>query len=200
MAFCAARSVELGQLLFCERVALEARDVRRIKSMDGFLFMAANTGVATRREVMLLAVVTLFARNLLHAGMPSVPIRLGGADGSLRYLVGMTAGTLFPGAYTAMRDADRIAAGHDIGDEPNVLLDIAQLVALLAECVAVLALEPVAVGAFYVMARFAEVGIVLGIAVVIESVKEETHDDNCQNQALDAVGKGHRTADQLFMP
>jgi len=156
--------------------------------------VAAHAGFAARREVMLRAVVTLPARNLLYARMPGMPICLGGTDGPLRYLVGMAAGTLFPRAYATMRHTDRIAAGHDIRDEPYVLLDIAQLVALLAECVAVLALEPVAVGAFHVMACFAEVRIVLGIAIVIESVKEKTHDDNCQNQALDAVGKGHRTA------
>lgn len=194
MALCAAGPVELGELLFRECVALQARDVCRIKPVNGFPFVTTHTGFAARREVMLCAVVTLLARNLLDAGMPGVPICLGGTDGSLRYLVGMAAGTLFPRAYAAMCHADRIPAGHDIRDEPYVLLDIAQLVALLAECVAVLALEPVAVGTFYVMAGFAEVGIVLGIAVVVESVKKKTHDDNCQNQALDAVGKGHRTA------
>lgn len=194
MAFRAAGPVELGELLFRECMALQARDVSGIKPVNGFFLMAAHAGLTSGREVMLFAVVTLLARNLLQAGMPGMPICLGGADGALRCLVGMAGGAFFPRAYAAVRHADRIPAGHDIGDEPYVLLDIAQLVALLAERVAVLALEPVTVGAFYVMAGFAEVGIVLGIAVIIESVKEKTHDDNCQNQALDAVGKGHCTA------
>ncbi len=152
----------LGSFFFVRMRGMQARDVCRIKPVNGFPFVTTRTGFAASREVVLFAVVTLLARNLLDAGMPACPYALVELTVSLRYLVGMAAGTLFPRAYAAMCHADdRIPAGHDIRDEPYVLLDIAQLVALLAECVAVLALEPVAVGAFYVMAGFAEVGIVL---------------------------------------
>lgn len=109
----------------------------------------------------------------------------------LRNGIGVAALAFLPWSRAAVGQGYRISPRNDVRDEAEVLLEVAQLMTLLTDHILVSALLPIGIGLLDDMAGAAEVGLILGIAIVPVTVEENRDHHDRKDEALEVLTYAH---------
>lgn len=143
-----------------------------------------------RLEKMKTFAVAYLALYVHHEDMLCMAIGFSQGDRALGYLAKMTALAFGPRPFSPMGPRKLALSFHDVCDEKLVLLDQAQVMALLADDVPVLAPLPLFKGLLHHVARHAEFRVLLGMPVILvsdHSAEYRDDGDQCEYKALQMV-------------